>query len=137
MCLGVALVMGYFVVPEYAPTVRLLSGSGQEGMFVAERLECSKRCLWHGRFRPDTGRNVRRNVWVEGAGEDELAEGRAVRAVDTGSRETVFTLERDPNWLGLIGGSLLVLLLSYGGCRLLGAAVRALRNGPGARGAVS
>ncbi|MBA9005196.1 hypothetical protein [Thermomonospora cellulosilytica] len=130
VCLGCAIFLGYVVIPDYAPAVRAQRGSGQKGVFVAERLDCSRRCVWYGRFHADSGQTVRRNVWLEGAGRDDLAAGRPTRALDTGARHYVYTPEGDPYWLGLIGGTLLGLAGLLCGCHLLRAGANTLRRRP-------
>lgn len=130
LCVGFTALMGYFTIPDYAPAIRAVRGSGQPGTFVAERLDCSKRCLWYGTFRPDTGGTARHNVWLEGADRNSLTVARSTRALDTGARHYVYTPAGNPNWLGLIGGSLLCLLGTVSGIQLLWTTVRHHRRPP-------
>ncbi|MBC6463738.1 hypothetical protein [Actinomadura sp. HBU206391] len=119
MAIGAASLAAFFIVPDIAPSVRAERGDGVQGRFVATWLECSRRCLWHGDFRPDSGGATRRDVWIEGVGKDELEEGEVVRAMDTGAASNVYTTDGDVRWLGMVGGSVVTVTLAIAGCHLL------------------
>jgi hypothetical protein len=117
--LAVAALLASIMVPDILPTIRAVRGNGQAGTFAAERLDCAKRCLWYGQFRPDSGGAPRRGVWIEGVGRGELVEGRTVRAMDTGAPDNVYTPDGSPHWPGMIGGSLLTLMAAVAACHLV------------------
>jgi len=126
--LGVAVLVGSFVGPDIAPTIRAVRGDGRPGAFTAERLDCTKRCLWYGEFRADAGGRPRTGVWIEGAGRGDLAVGATVRAMDTGARQNVYPPDGSPHWPGLIGGSLLTLATATAGGHLILRGARGLRR---------
>jgi hypothetical protein len=115
---GFAVLQGYFIVPNIVPSIRAAQGDGVPGWFEATWLG-DKRCLWHGDFRPDTDGAARHNVWIEGAGCDDLRPGARTRAMETGANSNVYTPDGDVHWTGMIFGSLSMSALAVGGCRIV------------------
>jgi hypothetical protein len=107
--LGVTFLLASFVVPDIVPNIRASRGDGSPGVFMAERHDCTKRCLWYGEFRPGSGGASRRGVWIEGIDDDDLEVGATIQAMDTGARGNVYSPDGSPHWLGLIGGCVLTL----------------------------
>ncbi|MCO5996371.1 hypothetical protein [Actinoallomurus rhizosphaericola] len=123
--LAATVLVASLVLPDLGPNLRAARGDGRPGVFTAERLDCAKRCLWYGTFRPDAGSGSRADVWLEGARHGDVGTGAAVPAVDTGASRYVFSAGGSPHWAGMIGGSALTVVFAAGSLHLV---VRGLRG---------
>jgi hypothetical protein len=123
--LAATALVASLVLPDIGPNLRAARGGGRPGVFTAERLDCAKRCLWYGSFRPDAGGRSRGDVWLEGVRHGDVRAGAAVPAVDAGASRYVFSAGGSPHWAGMIGGSVLTAAFAAGSLHLV---VRGLRG---------
>lgn len=133
-CLILTLIVGgtFLVVGiiEARAGLRVERGEGVTGRFVASDWHCPRICYWRGQWIPDDG-TPQRSAELFGYGEDDLAPGQTVPAIDSGGvGPSVYRPGRYDRWGGVVPTLLAGSLITCGGLYGLwtrGRELRALR----------